>query len=210
MPSQYSQSWARGFSPLFSGPHSDQHLRVSDAERQAVTDRLAEHFGDGRLDQAEFDERVGRAMNAKTRADLGGLFDDLPETGAPARPERPRRRRRGHPALVLVLLFVLALTARPCALLGRRAIAVARVARGGRLVRDQGRRAHPRGPRPLAAPAASSPAAPRAARAETAGTSNRTNRALARASMACPAIVCIYPPRNGVTAHDPEKAARAR
>ncbi len=40
-------------------PFSDEHLRVSDAERQAVTDRLAEHFGDGRLDQAEFDERVG-------------------------------------------------------------------------------------------------------------------------------------------------------
>ena len=119
MPTQYSQSRAsqsgsspyrnRGFSPLFRGPNSDQNLRVSDAERQAVTDRLAEHFADGRLDQAEFDERVGRAMNAKTRADLGGLFDDLPETGAPAMPERPRRRR-GHPVLVLVLAFVLALT----------------------------------------------------------------------------------------------------
>jgi hypothetical protein len=109
MPSQYSQSWARGFAPLFSGPQSDQHLRVSDAERQAVTDRLAEHFGDGRLDHAEFDERVGRAMSAKTRADLSGLFDDLPGTGAPAVPERPRYRRR-HPALLFVLLFVLALT----------------------------------------------------------------------------------------------------
>ncbi len=109
MSSQYSQSWARGFSPLFSGPPSDQHLRVSDAERQAVTDRLAEHFGDGRLDQAEFDERVGRAMNAKTHADLNGLFDDLPETGAPAVTDRPRRRHR-HPILLvgLVLLVVLA------------------------------------------------------------------------------------------------------
>jgi hypothetical protein len=117
MPSQYSQSGAgpyrnRGFSPLFRGLYSDQHLRVSDAERQAVADRLAEHFADGRLDQAEFDERVGRAMNAKTRADLSGLFDDLPETGAPAMPEHPRRmRRRGHPVLLLVLLVVLALTA---------------------------------------------------------------------------------------------------
>ena len=110
MSSQYSQSWARGFSPLFSGPQSDQNMRVSDAERQAVADRLAEHFGDGRLDQAEFDERVGRAMSAKTRADLSGLFDDLPETGAPAVTDSPpRRRRRGHPALVLVLFFVLAL-----------------------------------------------------------------------------------------------------
>ena len=111
MSSQYSQSWARGFSPMFSGPHPDQNLRVSDAERQAVTDRLAEHFGDGRLDQAEFDERVGRAMNAKTRADLSGLFDDLPETGAPAVTAcPPRRRGRSHPGLVLVLFFVLALT----------------------------------------------------------------------------------------------------
>jgi hypothetical protein len=114
MPSQYSQSGAgsyrnRGFSPLFRGPYSDQHLRVSDAERQAVTDRLAEHFGDGRLDQAEFDERVGRAMSAKTRADLSGLFDDLPETGAPATPERSRRRR--HPLLAVVLLILVIVAA---------------------------------------------------------------------------------------------------
>src|SRR6516165_3668847 len=80
----------RGFSPLFRGLYSDQHLRVSDAERQAVADRLAEHFADGRLDQAEFDDRVGRAMSAKTRADLSGLFTDLSETGAPAVPELPR------------------------------------------------------------------------------------------------------------------------
>ncbi len=70
--------------------HSDQHLRVSDAEREAVTDQLAEHFAAGRLDQAEFDDRVGRAMSAKTRADLRGLFADLSETGAPAVPELPR------------------------------------------------------------------------------------------------------------------------
>jgi Domain of unknown function (DUF1707) len=99
----------RGFSPLFRGLYSDQHLRVSDADRQAVTDRLADHFADGRLDQAEFDDRVGRAMNAKTRADLSGLFSDLPETGAPAVPDRPLRRRR-HPILLvaLVVLFIMA------------------------------------------------------------------------------------------------------
>ena len=43
-----SQSWTRGFSPLFRSLYSDQDLRVSDAERQAVADRLAEHFADGR------------------------------------------------------------------------------------------------------------------------------------------------------------------
>jgi len=112
MSAQRDYSRTRGFSPLFRGLYSDQHLRVSDAERQAVTDRLAEHFADGRLDQAEFDDRVGRAMNAKTRADLSGLFSDLPETGAPAVPDHPHHpnhplRRRRHPVLVFVLLVLL-------------------------------------------------------------------------------------------------------
>jgi uncharacterized protein DUF1707 len=136
MPTQYRQPQAspprtRGFSPLFRGPYSDQQradqqradqLRVSDAERQAVTDRLAGHFADGRLDHAEFDERVGRAMSAKTRADLSGLFADLPDTGdllntgdlpgtgAPAVRERSGRRHR-HPVLLIALLVVLAVAA---------------------------------------------------------------------------------------------------
>ena len=149
MSSQYSQSWARGFSPLFSGPYSDQHMRVSDAERQAVTDRLAEHFSACRLDQAEFDERVGQAMNAKTRADLNGLFDDLPETGAPAGApvvtDRLRRRHR-HPILLVALVVLVALAAgRPDL-----PVALARIPRGSNLVRHQGRRPYPRQPRPLA------------------------------------------------------------
>src|SRR5580692_1656643 len=79
-----------GASPASGGMYSDQHLRVSDAEREAVSGRLAEHFAAGRLDQAEFDDRVRRAMSAKTRGDLRGLFADLSETGAPAVPELPR------------------------------------------------------------------------------------------------------------------------
>lgn len=110
MPTQYNQPWGRGFSPFFGAPYSDQHMRVSDAERQAVADRLAEHFSSGRLDQAEFDERVGRAMGAKTRADLNGLFDDLPDTGAPAVTDHPRRRR-GHPVLLIALLVLVVITA---------------------------------------------------------------------------------------------------
>ena len=80
-------SGGTGASPASGGGlYSDQHLRVSDAEREAVCDRLAGHFAAGRLDQAEFDDRVARAMSAKTRADLRGLFADLSETGAPAVP----------------------------------------------------------------------------------------------------------------------------
>ena len=57
----------------------DLNMRVSDAERAEVADRLGRHFADGRLDQAEFDDRVSRAMAAKTVGDLRGLFDDLPD-----------------------------------------------------------------------------------------------------------------------------------
>lgn len=95
--------------------NSSQYLRVSDAERQAVADRLGEHFAEGRLDQDEFGERAGRAMTAKTRADLSGLFDDLPDlstrpqTGTAPVPVRPGRHR--HPVLVLVLLVIVALAA---------------------------------------------------------------------------------------------------
>ncbi len=82
-------AWGGGAdaSPASGGTYSDQHLRVSDAEREAVSGRLAEHFATGRLDQAEFDARVRRAISAKTRGDLRALFADLSETGAPAAPE---------------------------------------------------------------------------------------------------------------------------
>lgn len=120
MAQQYGPPWTRGFQPFFTGPHADQHMRVSDAERQAVADRLAEHFSAGRLDQAEFDERVGRAMSATTRGDLDGLFDDLPDTGAPAAagqgspqgsPPGFRRRRHRHPVLLAALVILVAVTA---------------------------------------------------------------------------------------------------
>ena len=100
-----SQQWARRIR------YSDQHLRVSDAERNAVAERLGVYFSEGRLDQAEFDERVSRAMTAKTRGDLEGLFDDLPDpepAGAPGKggPSAPYRARRRHGGPVRPFLFV--------------------------------------------------------------------------------------------------------
>lgn len=110
-----SQQWSRRIR------YSDQHLRVSDAERNAVAERLATHYSDGRLDQAEFDERVSRAMAAKTRGDLDGLFDDLPDPepagasrnarpGDPAVPYRRRRRSGFGRVLLLVVLFIAVLS----------------------------------------------------------------------------------------------------
>ena len=109
-----SQQWARRIR------YSDEHLRVSDAERNAVVERLSTHFSEGRLDQAEFDERVSRAMAAKTRGDLDGLFDDLPDpgpagasgTGGPVDSSagyRMRRRHSGRPVLMVALVIALAI-----------------------------------------------------------------------------------------------------
>jgi hypothetical protein len=71
-------------------------IRVSDAEREAAASELREHFASGRLDQEELDERLSRALTAKTRGDLNALFTDLPanghswaNAGAPSGPGRP-------------------------------------------------------------------------------------------------------------------------
>lgn len=85
--------------------HPNPGLRVSDADRAAVTDQLSRHFGDGRLSQAEFDERLDQAMRAKTQADLNGLLADLP--GAPApQPPAPRRIAQPRHRLLAPLLVI--------------------------------------------------------------------------------------------------------
>jgi Domain of unknown function (DUF1707) len=82
-------------------------MRISDAERAEVADLLSKHYGDGRLDQAEFNQRLDQAMRAKTYADLGGLFADLPRTEEEA-VEGPKfqSRRGGHSGLGTLLLVV--------------------------------------------------------------------------------------------------------
>ena len=47
-----------------------EHLRVSDAERQAAVDVLRVAFTEGRLDLTEYDTRIGAAYGATT---CGGL-----------------------------------------------------------------------------------------------------------------------------------------
>jgi hypothetical protein len=72
------------------------HIRVGDAERTAIADRLAKHFSDGRLDEAEFNDRLDRAMRATTMADLTGLLSDLPdaEHSQPQLPAGGQRHER--------------------------------------------------------------------------------------------------------------------
>jgi hypothetical protein len=111
-------------------------LRVSDADRNAVAEELARHYGDGRLNAEEFEQRLDHAMSATTYQDLGGLLADLPGQDSPAglsdrsrgrprpaqlarpaqaaMPGRPAARRSGRwpgrLAMVIVLLIVAAAT----------------------------------------------------------------------------------------------------
>lgn len=52
-------------------------LRVSDAEREPVIERLQAAYAEGRIDHDEFDLRMHLAMTAKTRNDLSALTRDL-------------------------------------------------------------------------------------------------------------------------------------
>lgn len=53
--------------------------RIGDAERDQAVEALREHHSLGRLDVTEFEDRMGRALTARTAADLVGLFQDLPD-----------------------------------------------------------------------------------------------------------------------------------
>ncbi|MET1074454.1 MAG: DUF1707 domain-containing protein [Umezawaea sp.] len=74
-------------------------LRAADNDREAVVEQLARAQAEGRLDLAEFDERVRLVWVAQTYADLAVLTADLP----PDRPivpvsTRPRVSAYQHPA----------------------------------------------------------------------------------------------------------------
>lgn len=53
-------------------------IRVSNTERDAAVEGLAEHLSTGRLDLDEYEDRCGRATAARTRGELEALFVDLP------------------------------------------------------------------------------------------------------------------------------------
>jgi Domain of unknown function (DUF1707) len=62
-------------------------LRASDADRDAVMDRLRTAAGEGRLEPEELEERVLAALSARTYGELEPLLDDLPRDGGAAWPK---------------------------------------------------------------------------------------------------------------------------
>jgi hypothetical protein len=65
-----------------------ERMRAADADRQQVADQLRLALEEGRLDLAEYDERLRDAYGAKTYGDLDRLLNDLPQAAAvvPAAP----------------------------------------------------------------------------------------------------------------------------
>ena len=93
-------------------------LRVSDADRDRAIAELSEHFQAGRLTADEFEDRTGRALGARTAADLAALFTDLPRqhpaapstTPAPAAPgSRPPVRPPVAPIAVIAIVVAAAI-----------------------------------------------------------------------------------------------------
>jgi Domain of unknown function (DUF1707) len=86
-------------------------LRASDTERDAAASELSAHYQAGRLDQNEFDERLTRAFQARTRGDLIELLADLPlQPVAPAEPEQdPEHEQAAVPAGFWLLPLVVPL-----------------------------------------------------------------------------------------------------
>jgi hypothetical protein len=65
-------------------------LRASHADRDQVVELLRVSAGDGRLTAEELDERLERAMTARTYGELARLVADLPATGSVANVPAPR------------------------------------------------------------------------------------------------------------------------
>jgi Domain of unknown function (DUF1707) len=65
-------------------------LRASDADRDAVAERLRQAAVEGRLDPDELEQRLDAALRAKTYGDFDRLLVDLP-----AKPVKWERRRGG-------------------------------------------------------------------------------------------------------------------
>jgi hypothetical protein len=89
-------------------PLPDPSLRASDADRERATTQLRDHAAAGRLDAEELDERLDRALTARTTGELAALTRDLPDEPGPRRDvERRRALHEAGASLAPFLICVL-------------------------------------------------------------------------------------------------------
>jgi hypothetical protein len=94
--------------------------RASDAEREEVVERLRIAAGEGRIGHDELDERLARALSAKTYRQLHATVDDIPRDRAGNNRRMPQAQRtvagwtvraiRNEPWLLVFMLPVLVIT----------------------------------------------------------------------------------------------------
>ncbi|WP_051024834.1 MULTISPECIES: DUF1707 domain-containing protein [Nocardia] len=77
----------------------NEHVRASDADREEIVERLRSAMNEGRLNLAEFDDRVQQVYAARTYGELSPILSDLPAVR-----ERPGAAGAGRvPPWVLIM-----------------------------------------------------------------------------------------------------------
>lgn len=71
-------------------------MRLGDAEREQLYDRLSRHAAAGRLDVAELERRVALVATAETHEEAAAALADLPPLPADPPPGTQARPRWGH------------------------------------------------------------------------------------------------------------------
>jgi Domain of unknown function (DUF1707) len=87
---------ARPGDEMNAGAAGRGRMRASQADREQAIEALKDAFVDGRLARDELDGRAGRALSARTCAELAALTADIsagPTAAPPQRPPVPARRR---------------------------------------------------------------------------------------------------------------------
>lgn len=85
--------------PELPDPDTRPAVRIGDREREQAVGHLGKAFAEGRLDLAEYDERVASAYAAKTANDLLHLTADLPQHPSSAAPAKQQSRTRDRARL---------------------------------------------------------------------------------------------------------------
>ena len=85
-------------------------IRVGDADRERVIDRLRSHAAAGRLDTQELEERLERAYAARYGSDLQAVLAELPSEPTP-RVRPTRSHATPVPLLPIAVVALVALAA---------------------------------------------------------------------------------------------------
>jgi hypothetical protein len=82
---------------MAAGAAGRRPMRASHADREQVIEVLKDAFVHGRLTKDELEARAGRALDARTCAELAALTADIPPVRAASGPTRPLVPARHHP-----------------------------------------------------------------------------------------------------------------